>query len=193
MEVSMVKKLLVSGILGGVVMFVVTVACRFLLPGVGNPKLRAMPDQVQIHAALKVRITKPGTYVCPYLPPGETRALFPDYLNEPVFAVTYNGYTHATVPGFKSAVGILSFLFAPLAAAWLLSQTSDRLLATYFRRVIYVAALGVFVAVSADFPRTLTEERSFTAVAGMAGVSVITWVSVGLVLAWRIRPDTAKP
>jgi hypothetical protein len=181
------KDILISGVLGGIVMFMVMVAFRLFLPAVGNSGFRTMPDQVQIHAALKGRIAEPGTYVCPYLPPNETSALFPDYLNEPVFAVTYRGYTHATVPGFAS-VGILSFLLAPLAAAWLLSQASDRVLATYFRRVVYVAALGLFVAVSADLMRALTEEQPFTAVAGMAAVSVITWAFVGLALAWRIRP-----
>jgi hypothetical protein len=186
-----IKDVLISAVLGGVVMFVVALALRFALPGVGNSGFRTMPDQARIHAALKERITEPGTYVCPYLGPSESNALFSDYLNEPIFEVTYKGYTHATVPGFASA-GMLSFLLAPMAAAWLLSQASNRVLATFSRRVIFVASLGLFLAVSADLLRALTEERTIATVAGMAAGSLITWILVGLVLAWRIKPISAK-
>ncbi len=182
----MKKNILVAGVLGGVVMFLAMVAGRILLP---VNELRSIPDQVQIHAALKERITEPGTYVFPYMAPGDRNSRFPNYLNEPVFAVTYNGYTHATVPGFAS-VGILSFVLAPIAAAWLLSQASARMLATYFRRVLFVAALGFFLAVSADLLRSLTDEQPFSAVAEMGVATLVTWILVGLVLAWRIKPET---
>lgn len=183
----MTKEILISGVLGGAVMFVVMLTCRFLLPGAAYPELRAMPGQVQMHAALKERITEPGTYVCPYLPPNERSSSFPNYLNEPVFAVTYTGYTHGTVPGFAS-VGILSFLLAPTAAAWLLSQASDRVLTTYVRRVVYVATLGLLIAVSADLLLSFTAEKPLLAVAWLAGVRVITWTAAGLVVAWRVKP-----
>ncbi len=142
-EVSVTKNVLISGVLGGVVMFAVMAASRLFLPVVGNSGLRAMPDQVPIHAALKERIAEPGTYVCPYLPPEQRSGLFPDYLNEPIFAVTYRGYTHATVPRFRS-VGMLAFLLAPMAAAWLLSWASDRVLATYSRRAFCYSLGAVF-------------------------------------------------
>jgi len=170
-------------------MFVVMAAGRIFLPDIGNAGLRPLPDQVPIHAALKQRINEPGTYICPYLPPNESRTLFADYLNEPVFAITYKGYTHSTVPGFAS-VGVLSFLLAPMAAAWLLSQASARILATYFRRALFVTGLGLFVAVSSDLLRGLTDEQSFSTVTEMAVASIITWALVGLVLAWRIKPRT---
>jgi hypothetical protein len=186
----MTKDIMISGVLGGVVMFVVMLACRLFLSGVGNSGFRTMPGQGQIHAALKERISEPGTYVCPYLPPNERSALFPDYLNEPIFAVTYRGYTHATVPGFAS-VGILSFLLAPMAAAWLLSQASDKVLSTYSRKLLFVTTLGLFIAVSTDLLRTLTEEQPFPAALRMAVVSLITWALIGLVLAWRIKPKNA--
>ena len=65
----MTKNMLISGLLGGVVMFIVMVAFKLYLPAVGNTPLLAIPDQVPIHAQLKERIIKPGTYVVPYLPP----------------------------------------------------------------------------------------------------------------------------
>jgi len=186
----MIKNIMISGILGGIVMFIVMAAFRLFLPALGNATLLAMPDQVPIHAQLKERITKPGTYVVPYLSPERRSALFPDYLNEPIFAVTYKGHTHSTVPGFAS-FGMLSFLLAPTAAAWLLSQTSERILATYLRRVLFVSALGLFIAVSADLMRSLTDELPLAFVAGRATYSVVTWVLIGLILAWRIKPQGA--
>ncbi len=187
----MAKKIVIWGAMGGIVMFAVMLVCRLFLPGLGREGFRTMPGQVSIHAALKERITEPGTYICPYLPPEGRSALFPDYLNEPVFAVTYRGYTHGTVPGFASP-GVLSFLLAPMAAAWLLSQASVRVLATYARRAIFVGTLGLFVALATDLLRILTEELPFREAAGMAMISLITWASVGLVLAWGIRPISGR-
>ncbi len=186
----MTKNLLISGALGGVMMFIVMGAFRLLLPAAGHPALLEMPDQVPIHAQLKQRITKPGTYVVPYLSPERRSALFPDYLNEPIFTVTYTGYTHGTVPGFAS-VGMLSFLLAPMVAAWLLAQASKRVLATYLRRVLFVSTLGLFVAVSADLMSSLTDELPLASVAGRAVTSVITWALIGFVVAWRIKPQSA--
>jgi hypothetical protein len=187
----MIKNILISGILGGLVMFAMMIVFRFFLPIGGKTELLTMPDQVLIHAQLKERITKPGRYVCPYLPPDKRSALFPDYLNEPIFMVTYDGRTHGTVPGFASP-GMLSFLLAPMAAAWLLSLASDRVLATYLHRVLFVSTLGLFIAVAADLLSSLTDELPFAAVAGKAVASVITWSLIGFVLAWRIRPRPTK-
>jgi hypothetical protein len=187
----MAKDMLISGILGGMVMFIVMAVCRLFLPAVGNVELLAMPDQMPIHAQLKERIANPGTYVVPYLPPEKRSALFPDYLNEPIFTVTYKGYTHATVPGFAS-VGLLSFLLAPTVAAWLLSLASHKVQATYLRRVLFVSALGLFIAISADLMRSLTDELSFSQVAGNAIASVVTWMLIGLILAWRIKPASGS-
>ncbi len=187
----MAKRIVIWGVLGGIVMFAVMLVCRLFLPGLGHQEFRILPGQVPIHAALKERITEPGTYICPYLPPEERNALFPNYLNEPIFAVTYRGYTHGTVPGFASP-GILSFLLAPIAAAWLLSQASARVLATYARRAIFVGTLGVFVALAADLPQTLTTELPFADVAGMAIIGLITWAAVGLVLACGIKPISGR-
>ena len=183
----MSKDIVTAGILGGVVMFVCLAAGRIFLPDFDNSGFRMLPDQVPMQAALKERIKTPGTYVCPYLPPNQDTALFPDYWKEPVFTITYTGYTHSTVPGFGS-IGVFSFLLAPLAAGWLLSQASDRVLATFSRRWIFVTTLGLFVAVSSDLLRALTDEQKLPAVAVAVLGTVITWLLIGLVLAWRIRP-----
>ncbi len=187
----MAKEILISGFLGGVVVFLVLAACRIFLPGVARTELQPMPGQELVHAVLKAQITKPGVYICPYLPPDRRSGPYPDYLNEPIFAVTYRGTTHATVPGFVS-VGVLSFLLAPMVAAWLLSQASTKVMATYSRRVIFVVTLGLFVAFSSDLLRAMIDELPFSVVVGMMGVSMITWTLAGLILAWRIKPMPAS-
>ena len=113
-------------------------------------------------------------------------------MNEPVFAVNYGGYTHATVPGFAS-IGMLSFLLAPMAAAWLLSRASERVEGTYLNRVFFIASLGVFIAIAGDLMRSLTEEASMAIVAGKVAITIIVWILTGLVLAWRIRPASSAP
>ena len=186
----MTKNILISGILGGVVMFAAMMVFRFLLPLGAYPELLAMPDQVPIHAQLKERIVKPGRYVCPYLPEHEMNALFPDYLNEPVFTVTYTGFTHGSARGFVSP-GMLAFLLAPMVAAWVLAHASDKVLASYMRRVFFVSILGLLIAVSTHLLANFASDLSFAAAVGRAIASVVTWALIGLVLAWRIRPMAA--
>lgn len=78
-----------------------------------------------------------------------------------------------------------------MVAAWLLSQASDRVLATHLRRVLFVSILGLFIAVTADLLSSLTDELPFASVAGKGVASVITWVLIGFVLVWRIKPRSA--
>jgi hypothetical protein len=48
---------------------------------------------------------------------------------------------------------LVLFLLAPLLAAWLLSQASDRILAAYPRKVLFFSALGLLLALVCDVPR----------------------------------------
>ena len=182
----MVKDILISGVLGGIVMFL-GLAGSLLIPGaMGHETIRPVPDQAEIHAALKERITEPGTYAVPYLRPEEASS-FETYGDEPLYEIRYKGYTHNTVPGFKNP-GVLAFLLAPMIATWLLSRASSSVLSRYSRRVLFVTVLGLFLAVGGDWVRALADETPVSGLAASTFASIVTWLLVGLVVAWRIRP-----
>jgi hypothetical protein len=125
-----------------------------------------VPHQAALHAALKARIT------------------------EPVYAITYKGYTHSTVPGFRN-LGVLSILFAPVLAAWLLTKTSESVLKRYATRVLFVMMLGLFVAMAGDWPRAVADEQQASSLLLTTANTIVTWLLAGLAIAWRIRPERA--
>ena len=142
-----------------------------------------------LHAELKKRITEPGIYACPYLTPNEETSVA-NYRNQPLYQISYRGYTHGTVPGFLS-LGVLSFLLTPMLAAWLLTMSSRETQATYLRRFLFVIVLGLFLSLGSDWLRALTDEHTTVELLKNSLGTLIAWGLIGLVLAWRIKPKTA--
>ncbi len=184
----MKKNVLISGLLGGIVIFIWLIISNGILPFKHNIALKTFPGQKAVHETLKKEVTEPGIYVVPYLPP-ENRSEFPDYDNEPIYQITFRGETHSTVQGLF-AFPVLMIFFAPVLAAWMLSVSSDRILQKYSSRVLFVSVLGLFLAVFSDILQIstgnlTTEYQVFSAVN-----NVITWILAGLVIAWKIKPET---
>jgi hypothetical protein len=189
-EVNVTKRIILAGLLGTLVIVIWTFLSFTVLP-VGRTSIRPVPDQVELHAALKARITEAGTYACPYVTSPEEAARIPNYLDEPLYEITYKGHTHNTVPGFKN-LGTLSILLAPLLAAWLLTEASGGLLTRYWTRVLFVTALGVFVAMAGDWPRAVADEQAAAGLLLTTANTVVTWLLAGLAIAWQIRPASGR-
>ncbi|MBU0983865.1 MAG: hypothetical protein KKA42_08345 [candidate division Zixibacteria bacterium] len=181
------KQIIVAGCLGAIVMFVWLVVSYTMLPLSGRQEIRTVDDQLELHAFLKARISEPGKYAVPYLAPGQEALVYDSYRDEPLYEVTYQGYTHNTVPGFLT-IGMFGFLFAPLLAAGLLAHAAPGVLQTYGRRVLYVVILGLFLSFGSDWLRGLTGEHTTGMILRASVNQVITWALVGAVLAWRIKP-----
>jgi hypothetical protein len=183
----MTKRIIVAGLLGTIVMVIWTFL-SFAVLRTGGKSIRPVRDQAELHAALKSRITEPGTYACLYISSEREAAQFPNYRDEPLYAITYKGYTHNTVPGFKN-LGVLSVLVAPMLAAWLLTKTSGSVLKRYSTRVLFVATLGLFVAMAGDWPRAVADEQQASGLLLATVNTIATWLLAGFAIAWRIKPD----
>ena len=184
----MTKKIILSGIGGGFVIFIWLIISQALLPFRSGMLLNTVNNQKSLHDALKNHITEPGIYTCPYMPPWEAEE-FPDYLNEPIYQVIYKGETHSTVSGLFG-FPLLMLFAAPIIAAWMLSVTTEKILAKYSRRVLFITVLGIFLALFGDLFQlnntfATTEFTVFSAVN-----DIITWFLAGLVIAWKIKPET---
>lgn len=83
---------------------------------------------------------------------------------------------------------LFCILVAPIIAAWLLSLTSEKVLAKYSRRVLFVTILGLFLAVFGDVLSEKPNDRILLSSIN----SLITWFLAGLVIAWRIKPIGKK-
>jgi len=177
----MKKEILLSGLLGGIVIFVWLIISTGPLQISGN-RAHPIPNDKEIHTLLKERITEPGIYFLPDHP-DENRDEYPDYENEPLFSIIYGGRTPGTFLG-QLFFELFCIFAAPVIAAWMLSVTSERILAKYSRRVLFVAVLGLFLAVFGD----VFSEKPMDNILLSSINSLITWALVGLVIAWRIKP-----
>ena len=86
----MKKEILLSGLLGGIVIFVwLIIGGGLLLLNGDRPD--PIPNDLEIHTLLKERIREPGYYFLPDHPDEGKENLYPDYGNEPLFFITYGG------------------------------------------------------------------------------------------------------
>jgi hypothetical protein len=189
----MKKEVLAAGLLGGVVMLVWLFVTNAVLPFKSNLIHQALPlaNQLEVHEALRDNITESGTYNIPYLS-REAEAQFPDYGNQPVYSITYEGYTHGGGSGGSTMssfpVVIMAVFIPPLIAAWMLSVASPAILAKYTRRFLFVAVLGVIVALYDDVLQMAFGPQPKDYLTFLALNNLIAWTLTGLVIARRIRP-----
>lgn len=181
----MKKEILLSGLLGGFVIFVWIIISTSIIPLSGDmPK--QIPDDKEIHTMLKSKIPESGIYWMPGHE-GQSKGLYPDYDNEPIFYIIHGGVTPGTMIA-PTIVEILCILLAPIIVAWILSMASEKILAKYMRRVLFVTVIGLLFAVYGD----LYSQKPLDLMALSSLNNVIVWMLVGLVLAWRIKPKRIK-
>jgi hypothetical protein len=183
----MMKKVLAAGLGGGIVMVVWLLASNAMLPYKGNMIHKIAPNQLAIHRVLKENLIELGTYTCPYLGQ-EEESLLPDYRNQPVYSIIYEGYRHSGegAPPFLFPI-VIPFVVA-LAASWMLSMTSERILSGFGRRFLFVALLGGIIALYDDILQISLGPQPDDYLIFLAVNNVITWALASLVIAWRMKP-----
>jgi hypothetical protein len=177
---------LLAGLLGGAVAFLWLFTTNAVLPYKSSLIHKIAPNQLVLHQALKENITEPGTYSCPYLSRAEEDQL-PDYRNQPVYTIIYQGYTH----GGTGAAPMIFPLFIPfavaVAAAWMLSVTTESFRSKFYRRFLFVALIGIIVSLYSDVLQMSFGPQPRDYLAFLAVNDLITWSLAGLVIAWRVR------
>jgi hypothetical protein len=94
---------------------------------------------------------------------------------------------HDTAGGVMIA-GLVVMLVLPMTAAWLLSQASDRVLASYPRKVFFFFTLGLLIALFSDFNKYGIDGYPLGDVLMLGAHDILVWTIVGVVIAWRIKP-----
>ncbi len=186
----MKKEVFVAGLLGGVVMLIWLTVSNAIIPIKSDLIHASLPlsNQLELHEALKTNITEPGTYSVPYVRWDE-ESKFPNYRNQPVYSVTYSGYTHGSTGSVVGFLPIPIMFVVPMFAAWMLSVTSPGIRKKYFRRVIFVATIGLIIALYDDILQMGFGPQPKDYLLFLAINNVITWTLTGLVIAWRIKPN----
>lgn len=178
----MLKRVIVAGVLGGVVMIVWAFVVNGMFWFTKRVAMKDVPDERAVYEVLKKNIVAPGRYVCN---PALTPSGFP--LNEPVFGITYSGTGHETA-GREQLIHFATAFLATIIAAGMLAMASNRILASYFRRVLFFAVIGLLIAVFSDLPKSGISAYPMHDALLWAAYDVAMWIVVGFVVAPVIKP-----
>lgn len=181
------KNALIAGLLGGVAMTLWLFVSNAILPIKHDLMHRRLPleDQLALHGALAGTITETGTYSVPYLT-REDEARFPDYRNQPIYSINFAGSTHGAGSAPTPTPLVVIFV-ASILAAWMLVSAGDGVLSRYYRRVLFVTAIGVVMALADDVLQMSFGPQPRDYLTFLAVNNVITWLIAGLVIGWRIK------
>jgi hypothetical protein len=182
----MLRKVLIGGVLGGIVLFAWTFIANAILYLTPRVEMKRIPNEREVYEVLKKNIVEPGGYMCnPALTP---EGIFPP--GEPVFGIHYGGVGHESA-GWQMAVHTPLGFLATIIAAWLLAVSSARVLCGYVRRVGFFVVIGVLIAVFSDLTNFGIGSHPFNDALLLAANDVVSWTLVGLAVAWRVRPEPA--
>ncbi|MGB2965275.1 MAG: hypothetical protein WBB69_14940 [Anaerolineales bacterium] len=183
----MVKKVVIAGLLGWVVLivwgFVVNGVFRFN----SRVNLNQIPDDRRVYQFLKETITEPGRYIIN--PELTASGLFPD--GDPVYSIHYSGLGHDAARELM-LLQLAILLLIAMIAAWIMSLSSHRMLSSYPRKVLYFIAIGLLFSGFSFLTNFRIDRYPLTDALLLAIHDVSLWTILGLVLAWRITPEPAS-
>lgn len=182
----MMKSVISAGLLGAVVLMAWTVVVNGLLGFQARLDMKPLPAERQVYDVLREHVPGPGRYLVN--PEADPQGRVP--IGEPVYSVLYGGMGHEAAGGL-AWVGLPVLLLPPMIGAWLLSHATDRLRASYGRKVLFFAAIGLLLAVSGDLARYGIGGYPLGDAMAYAVNHTVAWTLAGLVVAWRIRPRGA--
>lgn len=178
------RRIIVAGLWGALVLILWTFVVNGILRFRASIDMNRLSDERQVYAVLKEHILEPGRYVCN--PAVTSEGVYPD--GEPVFSISYGGLGHESA-GMLMLIGLLSFLLAPTIGAWMLSQTSESTLSSYPRKVLFFVGIGVLFAIFTDLADFGIGGYPLQDAALLAANHIVIWSLMGLVIAWRIKPE----
>lgn len=180
------KKVLLGGLLGAFALIVWLFVVDAVLGFKRSMEMNQLPNERIVYEFLSRQVPEPGRFVCnPEVTPDQR---FPG--DAPIFAVHYTGLGHDDA-GQEIILGLVVMLLAPIIGAWLLWNSSSRVLSRYSSRVLFLAAIGIVVAlfsISARFGLASYSLRDAVAF-GLHDFAAL--LSAGLIVAWKVKPDSA--
>jgi hypothetical protein len=177
------KRVLIGGLLGGIVMILWLVVADGILGLKRSIDMKTLPNERTVYAFLSEHVTEPGRFICnPEVVPNQG---FPG--DDPIFAVHYTGLGHDDA-GQEVILGLVYAFLAPIVGAWLLWNASTRVLSRYSSRLLFFAAVGFVMALLGVSARFGIASYSFGDAVALGLHDFAAWVSAGLAVAWKVIP-----
>lgn len=181
----MKKQLIFSCLLGGVVLIILNFVVNGIFGFKSNMDMKQIPNEQQVYEILKENIIEPGRYICN--PELTSEKCFPD--GEPVFSVLFSGIGHESAGGIMLFKLFLFFL-APIIGSCMLSQTSEKVLSSYPRKVFFFIGIGLLFAAFGNLANFGIGDYPLNDALIFGLYNIIVWTVVGMVVAWRMKPSS---
>ena len=183
------KRILIGGIVGGIVVFLWGAISHMVLP-TGKMGIRSIPNEAAVVGAMRASIQEPGFYFFPGMDmsreptPEEEKAWNAKYEAGPTGILVYQPTGSTPLAPGQLLTELLSGTLAALLAAFLVSHVAGG----FGRRAMLVAMLGLFAWLSISisywnwyrFPFSFTLTEAIDQVGG--------WLFGGLALAAIVKP-----
>jgi hypothetical protein len=188
----MVKRIVLAGFLGGVVLFLWGAASHMLL-GLGEVGMASLPNDDRLIPAMKESISAAGLYMFPAMPESQDAASQAAWTEKvrsgPWGILVYHPEGTEPLSPRQLGVELLSNIVAAWIAAYLLSRA--RALAGFGARVVFVGLLGLLAGVAIDV--SYWNWYGFPGSYALAAIAdqTIGFTLAGLPIAALVRPSPA--
>jgi hypothetical protein len=195
------KKILIGGIVGGVVLFIWSARAWTVLP-IHKSSIHSIANEDAVIGALKGNIGAKGVYLFPAMPgsagdmptesaPGATELAARKMQQGPVGLIVYDPHGMDPFMASQFIVGLILDLIAAFLAAWLLSR-STAMASPYMARVMFCGVLGIFVSFVSWLPGWNWMGYPMDYTTAMVADSIFGWLIAGLAIAGFVKGPAAQ-
>lgn len=190
----MTTRIIVGGIVGGIVMFIWGFVSHMLLP-LGEAGIKAIPNEDAVITAMSNNIREHAFYIFPSIDPAgsaeQQQAGTEKYKRGPIGILVYNPRGTDPLSPRQLATELLSNIGCALVAAFLLSRTLGSLKGVR-AKASFVALIGLAASLSIDVSQWnwYSFPTSFT-VASLLD-QVVGFLLTGIVLAIIVKQPVAR-
>ncbi len=183
------KRILVPGIVGGIVMFIWGAVSHMALP-IGEMGIQSLPNEEPVVAAMKQSIPAAGLYMFPgmashnEMSKEEQAAWEAKYKAGPTGLLVYHPGGEQAMPPMMLVKELLSNIACALIVAMVLSKVGG----TYGSRVVTVALLGLFAWLSVSASQWIWYRFPAAFSIGELIGQVVGWGLAGLAMAKMVKP-----
>ena len=182
----MIKKILLGGLVGGIVLFVWGFVSHTVLP-LGEMGVQPLPEEEILLGTMESTVSEPAIYFFPGMSkdpsPEETQLWMQKYEAGPIGILVYRP------TGFKPMSGQLIYQFlTDIAAALLVALLLSHTAMAYWKRVLFVTLLGLVGWFSIVVPYMIWYVFPGSFTIGSLIDIVLVWLVVGLVLGALVKP-----
>jgi hypothetical protein len=176
------RKIFTAGLVGGVILFVWGFLAWVILP-FHTGAIRTFANEEAVVATMSAGSPAKGVYMFPAQPPksqvAENEAWVKKMEKGPTGIVVFDPGGMSPMMPLQMVVGFINGVLSAMLAAWFLSR-STAANRSYFARVAFCGALGIFISLTAHIVNWNWMNYPFNYTSGLVADTVIGWTLVGL-------------